>query len=272
MRCEQFTYKKTPQGDLSAWVHYPTDWKATDKRAGIVFFFGGGWRAGNIGQFTKQADYLAERGMVAVRADYRVSSRHKTKPDKCVEDAKSAVRWMRAEAAKLGVDPNRVVASGGSAGAHIALCTGVIAGLNAAGEDANTSSVPNLMVLFNPVVDCLAPGVERLMSDRKLAARISPMQHVRKGAPPAIFFYGSEDRLGGPAKPFVDKANLLGNEAVLYTAAGQGHGFFNRAPWFERTIHLADEFLAAHGYLEGKPTVELPEGKLAMDRYAPTTR
>src|SRR5262249_6559933 len=137
-----FTYKKTTKADkttpvaLEIHVHLPPDWKKEDKRPAIVFFFGGGWTSGTVKQFEPQASYLASRGMIAARADYRVKSRHDVTPDACVEDAKSAVRWLRQNTAMLGVDPDRIVASGGSAGGHIAACT-ACTGLDAAGEDPN---------------------------------------------------------------------------------------------------------------------------------------
>ena len=87
----------------------------------IVFFFGGGWSQGTVTQFTPQAKHFAERGMVAILADYRVFRRHGTTALEAMADARSAVRWVRANASKLGVDPNRIVAAGGSSGGHIAL-------------------------------------------------------------------------------------------------------------------------------------------------------
>src|SRR5579871_6255350 len=113
-----FTYTKTKQADLEIIVHFPPNWKETDMRPGIVFFFGGGWENGTIRAFEPQARYLASRGMVTARADYRVKSRHGVTPKECVDDARSAMRWLRENAGKLGVDPNRIVASGGSAGGH----------------------------------------------------------------------------------------------------------------------------------------------------------
>ena len=83
-------------------------------------------------------------------ADYRVSSRHGTQVVHCVADGKSAVRWIRANAKRLGVDAERIAAGGGSAGGHVAACTGVISGLDAPDEDTSLSSVPNAMALFNP--------------------------------------------------------------------------------------------------------------------------
>ena len=79
-----FTYKKTEQAELKIHVHYPADWAEDDQRPAIVFFFVGGWNGGTVEQFPPQAEYLAGRGMVAARADYRVRSRHGVSPDKCV--------------------------------------------------------------------------------------------------------------------------------------------------------------------------------------------
>lgn len=257
---KSFTYKETPQGELKMWVHFPEDWRKSDQRPAIVFFFGGGWRAGRVTQFERHADYLASRGMVAARADYRVKSRHDVTPDKCVEDTKSAVRWLRKSAADLGIDPNRIVASGGSAGGHIAGCTGTTPGLEAEGEDEKISSRPNAMILFNPVLKF--SGYERLMSriggDEQLGRRLSPTLHVVKQTPPALILFGDADRLYEHGTDYVEAAKKADARAELYVAKGPGHGFFNRSPWYERTLYRADEFLASLGYVKGKPTIELP--------------
>lgn len=250
---KKFNYKKTPQGELAIHVHFPADWKATDKRPAIVFFFGGGWRKGSVKQFEKQAIYLASRGMVAARADYRVKSRHKTTPDKCVEDCKSAVRWLRKNAERLGIDTQRIVSSGGSAGGHTAAATAIISGFEAKGEDSKVSSKPNLLILFNPALDTANIPTH---VDPKLGKQISPVHHVTKNAPPTIMFFGTNDRLIGGAKKFMAKAKKLGFEAQLWTADGQKHGFFNRQPWKNATLVLTDRFLVKHGYLKGKATVK----------------
>ena len=95
--------------ELQIHLNYPPGWKPGDKRAGIVFFFGGGWTGGSVEQFALQAEYFASRGLVAARADYRVKSRDQVTPDKCVEDARSAVRWMRKNAKLLGIDPKKLI-------------------------------------------------------------------------------------------------------------------------------------------------------------------
>ena len=246
-----FVYKETKQADLELVVHYPLGWKDSDKRPAIVFFFGGGWENGKITQFEPQASYLARRGMVSARADYRVKSRQGVTPKECVEDAKSAVRWLRANAAKLGVDSDRIVAAGGSAGGHIAACTAFTPGLDSEGEDAKISSQPNVLVLFNPVLRFV--GIPELMgrvsNNETLGKAISPTLHLTKDSPPTLIFFGTADRLAAMGDEFMNKSKELGHPAELFMAEGQPHGFFNRPPWQEKTTQRMDEFLVSIGYI-----------------------
>jgi acetyl esterase len=258
-----FLYKKTPQGELSLDVHFPKDWKAEDRRPAIVFFFGGGWSNGTVRQFLPQAEYLAGRGLVAARANYRVKSRHNVSPDACVEDAKSAVRWLRAHAARLGVDPDRIVASGGSAGAHIAACAALTPGLEAEGEDRAVSSKPNLLVLFNPALLDPPFFADRGVSAEK-ARLIAPVEHLSKTTPPAVLFFGTQDKLLEGGRAYLTKSKAVGAHAELYTAEGAGHGFFNKSPWLESTLRQTDLFLSQHGYASGAPTLATPRPDAAL--------
>jgi len=254
---KDYVFKKTEQATLKLHVYSPTDLKRSDKRPGIVFFFGGGWKHGSANQFTRQAAYLAGRGMVAATADYRVLKRHNVLPDKCVEDAKSAVRWMRKNANKLSIDPNRIAAAGGSAGAHLAACTALTDGLEAPGEGHAISSKPNALILFNPVLDLSSEkAIKRVGGSEALALQISPQHHVKKGAPPTLLLFGTADRLFAQTDPFIKRARALGNRIELYTARGAQHGFFNRSPWYERTLARADAFLVSIGYLPAKPQTQ----------------
>ena len=212
--------------------------------------------------------------MVAARADYRVKSRHRVTPDKCVEDAKSAVRWIRANAGKLGVDTDKIVASGGSAGGHLAACTGTTVGLEAKGEDTSVSSRANAMLLFNPALKFV--GVPKLMTrlgdNAKVAAQISPTVNLKKDSPPALLLFGTKDFLLDQGEEFMKKAKQVAHKSELYLAPDARHGFFNRPPWYERTLYRADEFLASLGYLQGKPTIELPPEKAAPGAVSPESR
>jgi acetyl esterase/lipase len=253
------TYKTVGGRELQIHVHYPPGWKASDTRPAIIFFFGGGWNSGTVGQFLVQAEYLASRGLVAARADYRVRSRDGVTPDKCVEDARSAVRWMRRNSKRLGINPKRLIASGGSAGGHLAACTMITKSVEADGDDLSVSTVPQAMVLFNPVLSFEHEQMLTRLGDNKhLARKISPTSHLDKKSPPALILFGTEDRLKVFGDDYWKKAEEIGVRAEKYIAKGQGHGFFNRSPWKERTLVAADKFLVSLGFLKGEPTVKVP--------------
>lgn len=259
-------YRKTPQGELFMHVYYPPEWKASDKRPAIVFFYGGGWKNGVHTQFMPQSQYFASRGLVCACADYRIESKHKTTPDACVEDAKAAVRWMRANAARLGVDPDKLIGAGGSAGGHLAAATALCDGFDAKDDDTTISCKPNVLVLFNPALN-MTDG-KRSITDaagKNIAKEFSPTLFLRKGAPPTVIFFGTADMLIAHGEEFLKKTTSLGNRCELYTAAEMPHGFFNRSPWCETTARKADEFLASLGYLTGPATLKLPTDAKALE-------
>lgn len=256
---DKHLYRKSPQGDLFLHVFYPPGWKASDKRPVIVFFFGGGWKNGAYTQFVPQAEYFASRGIVAASADYRIASKHETTPDRCIEDAKACLRWVRANAGKLGIDTEKVIASGGSAGGHLAAATAMVSGFDAPGDDVKWSCRPDALVLFNPALNLVGFATIRDSAGQDITKAFSPTVHLRKEAPPAVIFFGTGDRMLAMGKEYVKKAGETGAKAELFTAAEQPHGFFNRPPWLQVTTAKADEFLTKLGYLEGKPTVKLPE-------------
>ncbi len=259
---QEFVYKSTQQAELKLLVDVPDGWRQTDRRPAIVFFFGGGWTKGTPSQFENQAKYLALRGMVAVRADYRVKSQHGVTPVACVEDAKSAMRWVRQHAGELGIDPNKIVAAGGSAGGHLAACTGTVTGFDAAGEETAISTRPVAMVLFNPVLNLTTHDLsKRLGDDQALAERISPTLQLSNKTPPALLMFGTEDKFLVQAEEYVARAKALGVKAELYTAKDQGHAFFNRSPWQERTLARSEQFLTSLGYLEGESLLKPAEDK-----------
>ncbi|MCI0700730.1 MAG: alpha/beta hydrolase [Planctomycetia bacterium] len=249
-------YKKTTEGELTLHCFMPADWKATDKRPVIVFFFGGGWKNGSYTQFVPQSEYFASRGLVAISADYRILNKHKTTPDKAIEDAKTAIRWVRVNAAKLGIDPDKVIAAGGSAGGHLAASTALVEKFEDK-NDPKASCKPNALVLFNPFLNGKGRTIEG--SDGKnIAEAMSPTLYLKKDAPPCILFYGTSDAMLDMGKEYATKCKELGVKAELYTAADQPHGFFNREPWNVQTAIKADEFLTSLGYLKGKPTIKPP--------------
>lgn len=255
---EVIQYKQIDDVELTLHLFKPEGWEAGDRRPAIVFFFGGGWVGGTPSQFYGQSDYLASRGMVAICADYRTRSKHETTPRECVKDGKSAIRYVRAHADELGVDPERIAAAGGSAGGHVAAATATVTkeGFDESSDDLTISCQPNALVLFNPVYDNSANGygndrVKEYWED------FSPMHNLTKETPPTIVYLGTEDKLIPVATAEEYKRRMDANQtrSDLHLYEGMAHGFFNRGEAYQDTLRKTDEFLASLGYLEGEATL-----------------
>ena len=246
-------YKSIGDVELRLWIYNPTGHAATDSRPAIVFFFGGGWANGSPAQFENQAKLLAARGMVAITADYRVASRHQVKVDSCLRDAKSALRHVRLNAKRLGIDPNRIAAGGGSAGGHLAAATATVPGFEEPSEIERATSRPNALVLFNPALVFPASITAERMGVP--ADDLSPFHHLKRGAPPTIIFHGEADTTVpiGPIKSYRDKAVSLGAKCELVSYPGQTHGFFNHGrgnnEYYDKTTTRMLAFLTGLGYL-----------------------
>ncbi len=251
---EEIIYKTFPEGeDLKLHVFYPEGHHSGVARPSIVFFFGGGWSKGEPKQFFGQCRYLARRGMVAISADYRTKQSHGTAPIACVQDAKSAVRYIRANAHKLGIDPLKLCAGGGSAGGHIAAATATLKGYDEPGESKAVSCVPAALVLFNPVYDNSQKGYAHKRV-RPYWREFSPRHNLSPTTPPTTVFFGDQDRYISVklAKEYQATMQSHGVRSDLHLFPGEKHGFFNERK-FEETIKLADAFLVSLGFLESAP-------------------
>jgi acetyl esterase len=255
------TTDKKSKGDVVLNLHV-FELKDADKskpRPAIVFFFGGGWNGGTPSQFYPHCKYLAGKGMVAASAEYRVRSRNGTTPFECVKDGKSAVRYLRANAKELGIDPDRIASGGGSAGGHVGASTGTLPGLEEEGEDLKISSVPNAMVLFNPGVGGGTKGFGIAVFKEHKA--LSPADNIKQGQPPTIIFHGKADTTVyyEDVERFTKRMKEKGNQCVLVGFEGKSHGFFNLSKdrdSFIKSVTESHKFLAKLGYLSGDPTVE----------------
>lgn len=262
---ETLVYKRVGDRELKLHLDKPADWKATDQRPAIVFFFGGGWVGGSPTQFVPQSQYFATRGMVGVRVEYRTIPKGDAGPPAvCCADAKSAMRYVRAHAAELGIDPQRIAAAGGSAGGHLAAFTALVTGLDDPLDDLAVSCKPNALVLFNPVFNN-GPGQWGHARVGERYREFSPAHNITKGAPPTIVFLGDQDKLLPVAtlRDFEAEMQKAGARCEAQVYPGAGHGFFNRdtaqGAWFTQTLIAADKFLASLGWLKGEPTLKMPQ-------------
>lgn len=246
------TYRKVDSTELKLWIFGESDSKS--KKPAIVFFFGGGWTSGSPSQFENQARHFASRGMIAILADYRVKSRHDVQVVECVKDAKAAIAWVRENAQRLAIDPEKIAASGGSAGGHLAASTGTLSGL---GKDER----PNAMILFNPACT-LAPighwhpseakaglSIERLGVEAQV---ISPAHHIGSHTPPTLVLHGKKDNTVPYASvvAFESMMKKAGRPCKLVGYDDAGHGFFNRGEDYHKTLAEADAFLIDLGWIK----------------------
>lgn len=250
--------------ELTVYCTKPTGWSPEDKRPAIVFFHGGGWVGGAPGQFSEHARYFASRGLVCFQVQYRLLDRKSNDPPtECIEDALDAMRWVRGNAARFGIDAARIASAGGSAGGHLAAYLGCIAQPANKSEEEAISAKSDAMLLFNPVYDN-GPGGWGAKRVGEQYTRFSPAHNITPDDPPNIVFFGSRDNLVPveTAKRFREQCTSHGVNSELVVYEGEGHGFFNvnkkEGRYYLKTVEASDRFLVTLGWLEGEPSVKLP--------------
>lgn len=243
-------YKTVGGRKLHLNVFEPEGHSPKDRRAAFVTIHGGGWTGLEPRRQFPFAAHFAQLGMVGISVEYRLFKPGSgTTVFDCVKDARSAVRYIRAHAAELGIDPQKIVANGGSAGGHLAAGAALFDGIDEAGEDTSDSCVPNACVLFFPVIDTSTEGY----GNKKIGSRwqeISPLHRVHPNAPPMILFHGTGDSVTpfAGAKAFHDAMLKAGNRCELVVDDGGAHGYLYRdREHYEDGLRKTQAFLASLG-------------------------
>jgi len=234
----------------------------------IVYIHGGGWRAGNRKMYRKEIEEAAHRGYVAVTVTYRL-----TDPDQSgkarnpfpvqVNDVKCAVRWLRANAEKYHVDPQRIGAKGASAGGHLSLMLAVTDTSQALEGDGGypdvSSRVQAVVNYFGPtdmpqlhatspgaapILDVFLGGGPEQAAEAYKAA--SPITHLSADDPPILTIHGAVDKLVpiDQATRFDERAHAVGVSHSLLTLEGQPHGFRGGAE--KKALEAGFEFFDKH--------------------------
>lgn len=238
----------------------------------IVLIHGGGWSMGTRHDFREEMLHFARHGAVAVSVDYRLAPTYRWPAQ--IEDCKCAVRWLRAHAAELGLDPQRIGAIGGSAGGHLSQLLGVMDekdGHEGAGGWSEFSSRVQAVVNFCGPADMVAEfqhqernrGIASLIARQELKVvtdflggtpeevpdayrAATPLTYVSHGDAPTLILHGTHDFLV-PYQQMVKLAGALGRANVhgrLELVFGNGHGWEGEE--LARTRQRALEFFAAH--------------------------
>jgi acetyl esterase len=256
-----YVYEQRPEGDIQAHVYLP-EIASTVPRPAVIFFHGGFWDSPTPTQFVPHCLHFASRGAVAVAAETRTSAKHGTGPVEAIDDARSLVRWLRANADTFNLDPNRITIGGAGGGALLALLTAMPKTKHLPPVDG-LECTPQALILFSALVNTAnkSPAASRF-PDARQAKRLSPTQLLRRKLPPMLFFHGKSDRI----TPFeeVDKfrrrMRWRGNSCEVVDFEGAGHSFFNfnvSHRYFELTIAAADRFLVDRGLLPAEENIEV---------------
>jgi acetyl esterase/lipase len=208
----------------------------------LVCIHGGGWKSGGREQLRQTIETLAGRGYVAVTVSYRLTPAAKWPAQ--IEDCKAGVRWLRANAKKYKIDPDKVGVMGFSAGAHLACMLGATDkndGLEGNGGNPDQSSrVQAVVSFFGPTnfnskdwtdqveETFLIPLLGAKYEEKPdLYKKVSPINYVTKDDPPFLFFHGTADTLVGirNSRQMAEKLKEVGVSAKVIELEGEGHGW-----------------------------------------------
>lgn len=226
----------------------------------VVMFHGGGWKHGDKESIRVYARQLAKAGFVAATIQYRLSDVAKFPAQ--VEDAKCAVRWLRANAEQYRLDPKKVGAMGASAGGHLALMLGLTDpkdGLEGDGglreHSSKVQAVVNFYGPFDLTLRDWRPAVEQLLVDflggrleeqKSRYQKASPIAYVDSKDPPVLTFHGDKDDIVpfGQAVLLDETLKKHGVRSTLVKMEGEGHGWLGAK--LLMTQRQAIEFLNEH--------------------------
>lgn len=251
---QKVVYKTINDRSLKLHIFNPHGHQASDARAVFITFHGGGWVNRDARYFYPFAHHFAQKGMVGISVGYRLHNKDTgIAVFDCVKDARSAVRYVRQHAEELGIDPNKIIVTGGSAGAHLAAGTALFDEVNESTDDLSISTTPDILVLYYPVIDTSIDGY----GNEKIGERwkeLSPVDQVRSGLPPTLVLHGTGDTITpySGAKRFEEKMLEAGNECQLISFEGGRHGYFIfDLDLFQEAMEQTAAFIEAQGLLLG---------------------
>lgn len=230
----------------------------------VVCIHGGGWRNGDRGSQAAVAQTLAANGYVAVTITYRL--RDEARFPAAIEDCKAAVRWLRANAKRLGVDPDHIGATGLSAGGHLAALlatTGGVSELEGDGGNAQFSSTIQACIACGAQSDLGSERIQEL--SRRPAdpfyqgflggtfdevpeqyALASPRHHLDANDPPIAFVAGEKDDPSTHADAMRDDLTAKGLATDLLIIPNGPHAFLGTQEYFDLYMAFTLEFFERH--------------------------
>jgi acetyl esterase/lipase len=217
----------------------------------IVFVHGGGWRSGVRANFAPMAIRMAQRGYAAATVSYRLSP--EAPYPAAIDDVKAALRWMRDNAGRYGIDPVRIAVGGGSAGGQIASLVGVTGGgaqaiVNIDGLSDFTSEVARKYE-DDPAKQASSAGAwfgGRYADKPALWREASPTFYVNAQTPPILFIGSGQPRFSVGREEMIVKLDAAGVPSRVVVLPETPHSFWLFDPWLEPTVEATVRFLDEH--------------------------
>jgi acetyl esterase/lipase len=221
-------YKRVDDFELEMHIFLPDTLIFKGNRPTIVYFHGGSWSIGKPDWFFDTGKEYAKQGWVATAVEYRIKGRQGTYPFEAVKDAKSAIRWLRENAKKYKIDPNKIVATGNSAGGHLALATSLVDNWNEKTDDIAISPVPDVVLVNSAVYDLTSNSnrwIREYDENKDLVKEISPNNLIKKTSTKFLLIHGEQDRNCpyNTAVSFYEKMKSLGNSVELHSIKDGSH-------------------------------------------------
>ena len=250
---KDIVFRKIKERELSLDVYFPKDTRK--RKQAVLLIFGGGWRSGDKSQNEAMATELANRGFVAVSADYRLSL--EAPYPAAVYDLKDAIKWMKVNAKTYGIDSNMIATLGVSAGGQLAALIGSTNGITYFEDNlsnfAATSTV-NAVVDIDGILAFHHPeSAESAVAAQWLGGtyeqnptnwkEASALEHVDKLAVPFLFINSSLPRFHAGRDDLIKKLNALHVYSEVHTMDDTPHPFWFFNPWFNPLMEYVDGFL-----------------------------
>jgi acetyl esterase/lipase len=230
----------------------------------IICIHGGGWFKGERGSMANLAQALAVRGFVTATISYRLSG--EAKFPAAIQDAKAAVRFLRAGAAKFGIEPGAIGVTGLSAGGHLAALlttSGGVTELEGEGGHSAVSSAVQAGIAMGAQSDLLSERIAELSArpddpfyrtflgasqaeNRSVYALASPRHHLDKADPPLRFMTGELDDPSTHAEAMRADLAQLGIATGLTVIPKAPHAFLGRQTAFDACVEASDAFFRKH--------------------------
>lgn len=247
-------YKEAGPYKLEIHIFTPRDGMTGPLRPAALFVHGGSWSEGKPDWDFPTCDFFASRGWVGIAIEYRIADRHGSLPFDSLKDVKSAIRWIRQHAGDYHIDPDKILVTGKSAGAHLALATALVDGWNEESDNPSISARPDALMLISGVYDLtdgnwIRRALKRRDEDEDFVEEISPNELPLKEMPPVLVIHGTEDK-NVPfetAQTFVERMKEANQLCEFHPIEGAGHfmwyGQYGKLVW-----DLQKDFINRLGY------------------------